>query len=357
MRERAQQSWPALSKTAYGAAAAAFSRSASAKITLADFPPSSSVTRLIVSRGAAHDPRADLRRAGEADLRDVGMLDEPLPDDRAVPDENVDDAFGDAGFEDQLGEPQHRERRQLGGLDARRCCRTRARGRASRTRCSAESSRGRSARQPQAARGTSCRPRPRPGSSRRGACRPRRRSSGRRRRPSQPRRERRAIGLPTFCDSISASSSRCSSTRVASRRNNRPRSEGETARQAGNALRARATAASVSSTPACSSEAMGNSVAGLITVSVTFSIQSRSDLSAGAERSGDPEASQLACPLVDPVGESATGFRGSSWKRRSTSSRPVERTGRVQADGRAVAAPLPLLGRATRHGATGLRGT
>ena len=48
MRERAQQSWPALSKTAYGAAAAAFSRSASAKITFADLPPSSSVTRLIV---------------------------------------------------------------------------------------------------------------------------------------------------------------------------------------------------------------------------------------------------------------------------------------------------------------------
>src|SRR5207244_3699030 len=48
MRERAQQSWPALSKTAYGATAAACSRSASAKITFADLPPSSSVTRLIV---------------------------------------------------------------------------------------------------------------------------------------------------------------------------------------------------------------------------------------------------------------------------------------------------------------------
>ena len=49
MRERAQQSWPALSKTAYGAAAAARSRSASAKTTFADLPPSSSVTRLIVA--------------------------------------------------------------------------------------------------------------------------------------------------------------------------------------------------------------------------------------------------------------------------------------------------------------------
>ena len=48
MRERAQQSWPALSKTEYGAAAAARSMSASSKMTFADLPPSSSVTRLIV---------------------------------------------------------------------------------------------------------------------------------------------------------------------------------------------------------------------------------------------------------------------------------------------------------------------
>ena len=42
--ERAQQSWPALSKTAPGALAAAFSKSESANITLADFPPNSKVT-------------------------------------------------------------------------------------------------------------------------------------------------------------------------------------------------------------------------------------------------------------------------------------------------------------------------
>ncbi len=53
MRERAQQSWPAFPKTAYGAAAAAASRSASAKITLADLPPSSSVTRLMDCEASA----------------------------------------------------------------------------------------------------------------------------------------------------------------------------------------------------------------------------------------------------------------------------------------------------------------
>ena len=53
MRERAQQSWPALPNTAPGAAAAAAWRSASAKTTLADLPPSSSVTRLIVCAAPA----------------------------------------------------------------------------------------------------------------------------------------------------------------------------------------------------------------------------------------------------------------------------------------------------------------
>ena len=45
MRDRAQQSWPALSKTAYGAVAAAFAMSASANTMLALLPPSSRVTR------------------------------------------------------------------------------------------------------------------------------------------------------------------------------------------------------------------------------------------------------------------------------------------------------------------------
>ena len=46
IRDRAQQSWPALSNTPYGAVAAAFSRSASANTTFALLPPSSSVTAL-----------------------------------------------------------------------------------------------------------------------------------------------------------------------------------------------------------------------------------------------------------------------------------------------------------------------
>src|SRR5580700_2036438 len=47
IRDRAQQSCPALSNTAYGAVAAARSRSASAKMMFALLPPSSKVSRLI----------------------------------------------------------------------------------------------------------------------------------------------------------------------------------------------------------------------------------------------------------------------------------------------------------------------
>ena len=54
------------------------SRSASAKTTFADLPPSSSVTRLIVAAAPRMTARPDLGRAGEADLRHVGVLDEPL---------------------------------------------------------------------------------------------------------------------------------------------------------------------------------------------------------------------------------------------------------------------------------------
>ena len=53
MRERAQQSCPALPKTASGAIAAARSRSASAKTTFALLPPSSRVTRLMLAAAPA----------------------------------------------------------------------------------------------------------------------------------------------------------------------------------------------------------------------------------------------------------------------------------------------------------------
>src|SRR4051794_23612587 len=133
IRDRAQQSWPALPKTAEGADAAASSRSASANTMLADLPPSSSVTRLIVCAAAADDggrvlppglgrPAFDRRRggrgdrppalgrAGERDLRHVGVLDEPLPAHAPRTGDDVDDAFGQAGLERDVSEPERSQR-------------------------------------------------------------------------------------------------------------------------------------------------------------------------------------------------------------------------------------------------------
>ena len=85
MRDRAQQSWPALSNTAYGAVAAARSRSASANTMLALLPPSSSVTRLtwraqpaMISRPTSVDPvKTILRTSGWSTSRCPTTL--PLP--------------------------------------------------------------------------------------------------------------------------------------------------------------------------------------------------------------------------------------------------------------------------------------
>ena len=118
-----------------GAAAAAFSRSASAKITFADLPPSSSVTRLIVAGGALHDPSPDLGRAGEADLRHVGVLDQALADDGALAGDDVHDALGDSGLEHELARAAAPRAASARPASARRCSRRRAPGRASSWRC------------------------------------------------------------------------------------------------------------------------------------------------------------------------------------------------------------------------------
>ena len=85
MRERAQQSCPALSNTPEGARAAASSRSASAKTMLALLPPSSRVTRLIcwaqpamTERPTSVEPvKHTLRTSGWATKRSPITL--PLP--------------------------------------------------------------------------------------------------------------------------------------------------------------------------------------------------------------------------------------------------------------------------------------
>ena len=75
MRERAQQSWPALPKTASGAEEAAASRSESPKITLARLAAELEGDPLDGGGSALGDPAPDLGRAREGDLGDVGVLD------------------------------------------------------------------------------------------------------------------------------------------------------------------------------------------------------------------------------------------------------------------------------------------
>jgi hypothetical protein len=54
--------------------------------------------------GALHYLAADLGRAGEPDLRDAGMLDEPPADDRALADDDIEYALGDLRLQSELGE-------------------------------------------------------------------------------------------------------------------------------------------------------------------------------------------------------------------------------------------------------------
>src|SRR5207253_9953649 len=66
---------------------------------------------------ALHDASANLRRAGETDLRYVGVLYETLPDNATGPDDDVDDSFGYPCLEDQVGKTQRGKRSELGRLE------------------------------------------------------------------------------------------------------------------------------------------------------------------------------------------------------------------------------------------------
>ena len=123
IRDRAQQSCPALSNTAPGAAAAARSRSASANTMFAFLPPSSSVTRFTCRAQPAMIAAAHLGRPGEDDLAHGGGVDEALAHDRALPGDHLEDALRQTGLQRQLGQPQRGQRGQLGRLEHDRVAR------------------------------------------------------------------------------------------------------------------------------------------------------------------------------------------------------------------------------------------
>ena len=94
MRERAQQSWPALSNTPEGARAAASSRSASAKTMLALLPPELEGDPLDLLGTARHDATPHLGRAGEAHLAHGGMGHEAGADHAALAGQDLEHPFG-----------------------------------------------------------------------------------------------------------------------------------------------------------------------------------------------------------------------------------------------------------------------
>ncbi len=117
IRDRAQQSCPALSKTAYGALAAAAARSASAKTMLELLPPSSSVTRFTWSAQPAMIFLPTAVEPVKHDLAHQRVGDEPLADHAALAGDDRQHVLGQAGLEGELGDPDRGQRGELGGLE------------------------------------------------------------------------------------------------------------------------------------------------------------------------------------------------------------------------------------------------
>ena len=88
------QVWPEAAKIPAITPFTALLRSASAKISGGDLPPSSSETRAFRSAAASRDREAGRGRARERDLVDALVCDERLPGRVARPGDDVDDAGG-----------------------------------------------------------------------------------------------------------------------------------------------------------------------------------------------------------------------------------------------------------------------
>src|SRR5216683_4740879 len=72
---------------------------------------------LEVSGGGLEDDLADLRRTGEGDLVDFGMLGDRTAGARSEAGDDVEDTLGQPGFHDQLTEAKGRQRSLLGRLE------------------------------------------------------------------------------------------------------------------------------------------------------------------------------------------------------------------------------------------------
>ena len=127
MRERAQQSCPALPNTAHGAAAAAACTSASANTRLGDLPPSSSVTRLIVRAAPSAIRRPTSVEPVNATLATSGCSTSRAPHVEPGPATTLTTPSGQPGDEREPLELERGQRRQLGRLEHDRVARGQAR--------------------------------------------------------------------------------------------------------------------------------------------------------------------------------------------------------------------------------------
>ena len=238
IRERAQQSCPALPNTAPGAAAAAASRSASANTTLADLPPSSSVTRLIVAAAAAAIERPTSVEPVKAILATSGCSTSRCPQVRPGPTTTFTTPSGRPASGASSAKRSARQRRQLGRLQHDRVARRERRPELPGGDREREVPRRDQADHADRLAHREGLPAARPGSCRRAAARARRRSSGRCLAPSPSRRGRRRSPCPRCAPRARPAPRRGPPRSRRSRAGCAPASAGSSARQAGSAARA-----------------------------------------------------------------------------------------------------------------------
>ena len=227
MRERAQQSWPALPNTRERRR-----RRGLLEVGVGEHDVgrlAAQLERHALDRAPRRPPRSARPTSVEpvkATFATSGCSTSRCPQTLPGPATTLTTPSGSPASSAMLLELERGERRQLGGLEHHACCRPPAPAPASSRRSSAGSSTARSARPRRAARGRSCRRRRRPGSCRRAGARARRRSSGRSRPPCPSRRGRRRSACRRCGPRAARAPRGRSSSASASRRSSVARSAG-----------------------------------------------------------------------------------------------------------------------------------
>ncbi len=127
IRDRAQQSWPALSKTADGGRGRGGRDVRVGEHDVGALAAELEGHPLHLVSAARHDPLAHLGGAGEADLAHERVRHEPLADHRTLAGDDREHVLRQTGLEGELAEPDGGERGQLRGLEHDRVARRQGR--------------------------------------------------------------------------------------------------------------------------------------------------------------------------------------------------------------------------------------